>query len=198
MRRNLARVQGGIYHGHTQPHTKAHTHTHKAHTQCTHTTHTYKAPTHTRTNTFAAIVLHASPLERRHPRLERVVGRVHDARVDVPELAQPEEVRAVRRVVEREGGGGVDGKRPGTAAADAAPAPTRVGDRLGLVALVELKQVRRAADEWSRHSKQQVVRGECEVELMTRVRAKRVWREWPNERALPGECVVRDGGRGEA
>ena len=121
---------------------------------------------------FAAIVLHASPFERRDPRLERVVGRVHDARVDVPELAQPEEVRTVRRVVEREGGSGVDGKRPGTAAADAAPAPTRVGDRLGLVALMELKQIEggQTKGEWTA-SKGGT--GECEVELMW-VRVKRV------------------------
>ena len=59
-------------------------------------------------------------LQRRHALLQDRVGRIADAAVDVPEGLQPEERGGVVDVVEDEGGGLVDRRRPG--------AGRRVGD----------------------------------------------------------------------
>ena len=66
-------------------------------------------------------------LERRHPLLEDVGGRVHEAGVDVPERLEGEEVGPVLGRVEGVGGGLVDGHR------------ARVGAGGGLLAGVHLQ-----------------------------------------------------------
>ena len=43
--------------------------------------------------------------ERRHPLLQRITGGIHDARIDVAELLQPEQVRRMLRVAELVGRG---------------------------------------------------------------------------------------------
>ena len=55
---------------------------------------------------------HDAAFEGRHPLLEHVVRRIHDAGVDVAELLEGKEVGPVLRIVEGVGRGGVDGHGP--------------------------------------------------------------------------------------
>ena len=73
-------------------------------------------------------------LERRDPLLEHVVGRVHDAGIDVAELLQREQARGVGGVVELVAGGLID--RDGDGLGRRVAPPTGVQrDRLGVLAL---------------------------------------------------------------
>ncbi len=67
--------------------------------------------------------------ERRHALLEHRVGRIGDARIDVPAALHVEERRRVVRVAEDEGGGEVDRRR------------TRARDRIGPLARVQAERV---------------------------------------------------------
>ncbi len=66
-----------------------------------------------------------SVFERRDALLQHVRGRIHDARIDVAELLQPEQSGRMRGVVEHERRGLVDGYR------------ARLGGRIGRITRVE-------------------------------------------------------------
>ena len=72
-------------------------------------------------------------LDRRQPLLQHVVGRVHDAGVDVAEFLQAEQVGGMLGAVELVGGGLVDRHRNGMGGAVAAPAGVQ-GEGFGVFA----------------------------------------------------------------
>jgi hypothetical protein len=54
-----------------------------------------------------------TPFECRHPLFENIGGRIHDPGVDVARFLQSEQVRRMFGIAEHEGGGLINGHRPG-------------------------------------------------------------------------------------